>query len=248
MWFKEWLNTLKKTGEGVKDNLGFFIISLLVIVVVYLVAYGLEKIIEAKNKQKVRDARTKTNRLALIAILSSLAFVLMMFEIPLWFAPSFYKIDASEIPIMIGAFAMGPCAGVAMEGVKIILKVFLKGTGTAFVGDFANFVVGCMYVVPAAFIYHLKKNKKNAIFGMVVGTLCMSIVGCLLNAYMLIPTFAKLFHMPVEAIISMGTAVNKHITSLATLIFFAVFPFNVIKGIIIMVATTLLYKYVRKVI
>ena len=245
---ENWIETLKQTGTGIKDNLTFFILAVAIIVVVYLLALLLEKIIEKKNAVNLRAAKLKTGRITTIAVFSSMSFVLMLVEIPLWFVPDFYKIDASEVPVMIGAFAMGPSAGVAIEGIKIILKVFIKGTSTAFVGDFANFVIGCMYVIPASFIYHLKKSKKNAIIGMCVGTLFMSLAGCLLNAYMLIPTFARLFHMPVEVIVSMGNAVNKHITSLGTFIFIGVFPFNIIKGVMILAVTTVLYKYVRKLI
>ena len=84
----------------------------------------------------------------------------MYFELPLWFAPSFYELDFSEIPVMICAFAMGPVAGVAAELCKVLLKLVLKGTTTAFVGDFANFVVGCSLVLPASIVYYIRKSKR----------------------------------------------------------------------------------------
>ena len=63
---------------------------------------------------------------------SAVATILMLFDFPLPFAPGFYKLDFSELPILVGTFAFGPAAGVMMEFVKILLKLFIKGTSTAF--------------------------------------------------------------------------------------------------------------------
>ena len=168
----------------------------------------------------------------------------MFIEIPLFFAPSFYEIDLSEIPIMICTFYLGPVAGVVAELLKIIVKLAFKGTTTAFVGDFANFVVGCSFVLPASCIYHLKKSKKSALWGMVAGTAVMTVFGSLFNAVYLLPAFSKLFGLPLDAIIAMGGEVNSAINSVSTLVLFAVVPFNLLKGIIITVVTMLLYKRV----
>ena len=94
----------------------------------------------------------------------------IFFDFPLVFlAPEFYKLDLGEIPAMIGGFALGPVAGVVIELVKILLKLVIKGTSTAFVGDLANFVVGCAFLVPASIVYHLKKTKKTARLALTVG-------------------------------------------------------------------------------
>ena len=100
----------------------------------------------AKTKNKVR-------MMAQIGMLSAIAVVLMLFEIPLPFAPSFYEIDFSEVPVLVGSFAMGPLAGAAIELVKILLNLAINGTTTAGVGEFANFLIGCAMVLPAAWIY-----------------------------------------------------------------------------------------------
>ena len=108
-----------------------------------------------------------TKNLVLMAVFAALAAVLMLFEFPLPFiAPSFYEIDLSEIPILIGSFIMGPVSGVIMEAIKIILKLCIKGTTTAYVGDFANFCIGICFVVPTSIIYQKIKTKKGAITGM----------------------------------------------------------------------------------
>ena len=183
-----------------------------------------------------------------IGILSAVAAVLMLFELPLWFAPPFYKLDFSEIPILIGSFALGPLAGVIMELLKNLLNLLMDGTTTAFVGEFANFVTGCAFVLPAALIYKHKKSLKSALFGLVLGTLSLVIVGALMNYYILVPTFSELYHLPLENIVAMGTAVNASISDLKTLIIFAVMPFNLIKSLACSAVTLLLYKRVSKIL
>ena len=117
----------------------------------------------------------------------------MLFDIPLPFAPSFYKIDLSEVPILIGCFAMGPAAGVAIEALKILLNFIISGTITAGVGEVANFAIGCSMVLPAGLIYRYHKTRKQAIIGMATGTVSMAVIGGLLNAFVLLPAYAALF-------------------------------------------------------
>lgn len=169
----------------------------------------------------------------------------MCLELPLFFAPDFYKLDFSELPVLITAFYFGPVAGVVTEFLKVVIKLLLKGTSTAFVGDFANFVVGCSFILPAAIVYHIRKSRRTAIVGMAVGTVILTIFGSLFNAVYLLPTFSKLFGMPLEAIVGMSQAVNPAITNVQTLVLMAVVPFNLLKGILVSVITYLLYKRVE---
>ena len=94
------------------------------------------------------------------------------------------------------------------------MNLLLDGTTTAFVGEFANFLIGCYYVVPASLVYYYRKSRKTALLGLILGTLACAVVGCLLNAYLLLPAYSKAFKMDVEALIAMGTAVNKSINSI----------------------------------
>ncbi|NLZ82436.1 MAG: ECF transporter S component [Clostridiales bacterium] len=183
-----------------------------------------------------------------IAMLSAISLVLMLFEIPLWFAPSFYEIDLSEVPVLIGAFALGPVAGIVIEFIKILLNLLINGTATVFVGEFANFLIGASLVVPASIIYNSRKSKNSALIGLIVGTVSMVAVGSLLNGYLLLPVYSKAFNMPIEALVGMGTAVNPSINSLSTFILFAVAPFNLLKGVIVSTITIVLYKRVSRVI
>ena len=184
--------------------------------------------------------------LAKIGILSAVGAVLMLFELPLWFAPPFYKLDFSEIPILIGGFALGPLAAVIMELLKNVINILLDGTTTAFVGEFANFVTGCAFVLPATIIYKHHKSLKTAIIGLVLGTVSLALVGALMNYFVLVPAFSKLYNMPLDAIVGMGTKVNSSISDLKTLIVFAVIPFNLLKASACSLLTLLVYKKVSK--
>ena len=115
-----------------------------------------------------------------IGMLSAIAIILMMFEIPLPFAPTFYKIDLSEVPVLVGCFAMGPMAGVLVELVKILLNFVMTGTSTAGVGEIANFIIGCSFCVPAGLIYRKNRTRKSALIGMAAGTVFMAFIGCFL--------------------------------------------------------------------
>lgn len=186
--------------------------------------------------------------IARVAVLSAVAAVIMLLEIPLWFAPGFYKLDLSELVILMGGFAMGPAAAVTIEFLKNLINILLNGTSTAYIGEFANFITGCAFVVPAALIYKYHKNKKGAIIGMIVGTLSLSLIGSLLNYFLLIPAFSRFYNLPINTIIGMGTAVNPLVTDLKTLVVFAVAPFNLVKGVICSAASFLLYKHVSKIL
>ena len=192
-------------------------------------------------------AGTKIRTIVQVGMLAAIAVVLMLFEIPLPFAPSFSEIDFSEVPVMIGTFAMGPLAGAAIELVKILLNFFINGTTTAGVGEVANFLIGCALVVPAGIIYRRKRTRKGAIIGMAAGTVFMTLLGCVLNAYVLLPTYAAAFQLPIDSLVAMGTAVNGSITDLFTFVAFAVAPFNILKGVLVSLIVFLIYKKISPV-
>ncbi len=188
-----------------------------------------------------------TRRICIIAICSAIAAVLHMLDFPLLFlAPEFYKLDFSELPVMLCGFYLGPSAAVSCQALKILLKLLLKGTSTAFVGDFANFAVGCSLVLPAAILYHTRKIRASALWGLVTGTAVLTVFGSLFNAIYLLPKFSQLYGLPLDAIIAMGSKVNSSITSLQTFVLLAVAPLNLIKGVSVSVLTLLLYKRVAR--
>ncbi len=233
---------MNELWTSVLDNLGFVAVCLGVFIGLFAVAKLYERLVVGV-KRDISPAR----RISYISMFSALAAALMFFEIPLFFAPSFYQLDFSEIPIMICTFYLGPVAGVTAELLKIIIKLFLKGTSTAFVGDFANFVVGCAFVLPASMVYHAKRTKKGALIGFAVGTAVMTIFGSAFNAIYLLPKFSELYQIPIDGLIAMGTAINPSITSIWSLVLFAVIPFNLLKGILVSILTFLLYKRVESI-
>ena len=135
-----------------------------------------------------------------------------------------------------------------MEFCKILLNLLLDGTTTVFVGEFANFLIGCSYVVPASMVYYYRKSKKNALLGLILGTFTCAVVGCLLNAYVLLPAYSKAFHMDIEALIAMGTAVNKGINSMFTFVLLATAPLNILKCGLVSAFTMLIYKPISRIL
>ena len=196
------------------------------------------------NQNKVLSVRN----LVLIAMFSALAAVLETIQVAVPFAPPFYKLDFSELPVLICGFAFGPVAGVLAEAVKILIKLILKGTSTAFVGDLANFVVGCSFILTATIIYHIKKNKKTAVISCIIGTLVMTVAGTAFNAVYLLPKFAEMYGMPMDALIAMGTAVNKNVKDITTFVVLCVAPLNLLKGFAVSLVTILIYHPLRPIL
>lgn len=226
---------------GIAENVTFVLEFVGIVIVMVLIAVIAEKLIAKKNGTKERILTTR--KIAMIGMFSAVAAILMMFEVAVPFlAPGFYKLDASELPVLICGFAFGPVAGVLTEFVKIIIKLLFKPTSTAFVGELANFCVGCSMTLPATIIYHVRKKKATAILGSAVGTIVMTIFGTLFNAVYLLPTFAVMYGMPLDALIGMGTEINPGVTDVFTFVAFCVAPLNLIKGGGVSLLTFLLYK------
>lgn len=203
---------------------------------------------EAILKREKHSTAVSVRKIAVIAVLSAMAGVLMSLEIPLPFLPPFYKFDFGDLPAMLGGFALGPISAVAIEALKVFIKMLIKGSTTLGIGDLTNFLVCCAFVVPAAFIYRANKNRKMALIGMTVGTVVMTVIGDFLNAYVMLPFYAMAFHWPMDKLIAMGTAVNSHITNLNSFVLLATTPLNLIKGITVSVITFALYKRVSPIL
>ncbi|EHK2399135.1 ECF transporter S component [Clostridium perfringens] len=169
-----------------------------------------------------------TNRFIKLSLLSAIAVILMYIDFPVIPIFPWLKIDLSDVPALMGAFAFGPLAGVIIELMKNLLILIVKGTGTGFVGELANFLVGVALVWPAALVYKKNKTKKTAILGMVLGVLCIEVVGILANVYLLLPAY--------------GMAMSK--AELMQYVTVGLIPFNGIKSILVCVITYALYKKV----
>lgn len=189
-------------------------------------------------------------RITLIGILSAAAYGLMALDFPLvWVAPEFYEFDFSEIPVIIGAFALGPVAGVIIEFLKNLLHIVTMPSPTVGVGELANFAMGVCYILPASLIYCFKKTKRRAVIGLSVSTVSCTVLGSCLNAFVLLPMYCRVSTgLTMEIIIGMGTAVHKFIKDLPTFILFAVAPFNLLKYGAASIITMLIYKRISRIL
>jgi len=228
--------------QSVTQNLSYVLSFLAIIIALFVTAVLLEK--AAQKKNGLNEPVFNTRKVAMTGMFSAIAMILHLFDFPLPFAPDFYKLDFSELPVLVGTFAFGPAAGVMMEFVKILLKLLIKGTSTAFVGDLANFVIGCSFILPASAIYAFRKNKRSAVFACIMGTLIMTVFGTAFNAVYLLPAFSKLYGMPLERLLAMGTAVNPLAKegSIVSFVAACVAPLNLIKGAGVSIVTLLIYK------
>ena len=228
-----------KLLQEMGQNLSFIAISAAIVAGLWLVSKLSQRWLPKMHH--VSSAR----RITIVAICGAIAALLHMLDFPIPFlAPGFYKLDFSEVPVMLCGFYLGPAAAVGCEALKIILKLLLKSTSTAFVGDLANFVVGCSFALPATIVYHIFKTKRSAVAGLTAGTAVMTVFGTAFNAIYLVPKFAQLYGMPLDTIIAMGSAIWGNVENLATFVIFCVAPLNLLKGIAISVLTMLLYKRV----
>jgi len=185
----------------------------------------------------------KLVKLIKISLLSVMAFLLMYIEIPIPIFPEFLKIDISDLPALLGAFALGPIAGVIIELFKNILHGMLAGK-TAFVGELANFLVGGCLVFVSGYIYKAKKSKGGAVIALLIGTMAMSIFAGILNYFVILPLYESVLGFPVDAVVGMGTKINHNIKDLNTFIIFSIIPFNILKGIVVSAVTLGIYKRV----
>jgi len=186
---------------------------------------------------KTKRSLLTTRQLSTVAILAAIAAVLFMIEIPVLL---FYKLDLSSLPVLLGAFAMGPIPGTLILLVKALLG--LLHTTSQGVGELADFIMGFAMMFPAAIIYRRLKSRKGAIMGMVIGTVIATVVAVLTNLYIMIPFYGAAYGMPVEAIVGMGQAILPAVDSVGKFVLLITAPFNILKWVVISVVTALVYK------
>lgn len=178
----------------------------------------------------------KLRKMVLIAMLGSIATILMQFNFPLPALPAFLKFDFGEVPAVIAIMTMGPVAGISVELIKNILHWFLSGSPTGVpVGEIANFATGLLFILPIYFIFNMFKNKKGLVSGFIAGTVTMAIGMSLLNYFVFLPMYTYFLNMPPVT----GDA-------LYTMIVLGILPFNFVKGVIVAVISILLYSRMNK--
>ena len=170
-----------------------------------------------------------------IAILAAAASILFLQEIPI---VAFYKLDLSNIPVMLGAFSMGTVPGLIILGLKSLIG--LLHSSSAGVGELADFIMGAALLIPASMIYHRNKTRKNALTGMIIGTVCTAVVGVLVNKFIMLPFYMGAFHMDMEAIVAFANVSG--VDSEWKLLLLITGPFNLLKGAVLSAVTFLIYK------
>ena len=194
----------------------------------------MEKTITIQKKPSIQNVRMLT----MTAVLSAIAFVLAFFEFPVPLSPSFARMDLSDLPALIGAFAYGPVSGVLIELVKNALQLLTSSTGG--IGELANFIMGSSFVVAAGLIYKHHKTKKTAILACLIASVIMGVVATVVNYFILLPVFEAF--MPLDQLIASFGEFMPFIKTKLDVVLFNAFPFNLLKGIGISIATMLLYK------
>ena len=198
------------------------------------------KTIAIQKKASIQNVRMLT----MTAVLSAIAFVLAFFEFPVPLSPSFARMDLSDLPALIGAFAYGPAAGILIELVKNALQLLTSSTGG--IGELANFIMGSSFVAAAGLIYKFHKTKKTAMLACLLASIVMGIVATIVNYFILLPVFEAF--MPLDQLITSFGEFIPFIKTKLDVVLFNAFPFNLLKGIGISIVTMLLYKRITPVL
>lgn len=185
-----------------------------------------------------------TSSLVKMGMLGGLGMILMLLDFPLPLFPIFLQVDLSDVPAVIGAFSMGPAAGVMIELLKNLLKLIV-GSSTGGVGELANFLVGAGYVLILGIVYEKWPHRNGVILGAVLATVGAAVFAGVLNYFIFIPAYAAVMGLPVDAFVSVASQVNAAVVDLRTLVVFAIVPFNLVKGVIIAVAAVLVHRILR---
>ena len=186
--------------------------------------------------QKTRNGKIfSTFNLTRMALLAAMASILFLIAIPI---VAFYKLDLSNIPVLLGAFSMGTVPGVIILALKSLIG--LLHSSSAGIGELADFIMGAALVIPASMIYHRQKTRKNALIGMGVGTLCTVIVSVLVNKWIMLPFYMGAYHMDMQGILSYANVAG--IDSEWKLLLLITAPFNLMKGLVLSLVTGLIYK------
>ncbi len=196
----------------------------------------------------MNTTKSKTKKLVITSMLGAISAILMLFKFPLPFSPSFITMDFSELPVVLGGFILGPIYGITISFIKIFINLIMNGTTTFYVGELANFLYSVAYILPAILIYKKNKTKKNAVLGLIIGTLVATFVAITLNLIIIFPLYAKLMGVSLEDIILMVTSVNPYVKNMVSLMIFSLLPFNLFKYGLTSLITFVLYKKLSHII
>ena len=189
-----------------------------------------------------REAQ-RTHRLAVAGMLSAVAFILMYIEFPIpALIPAFIKLDVSDLPELLAAFALGPIWGVIVTLLKNVLFCILHGTSSQYVGELCNFLLGSVFSFTAGLIYHKSKSRKSALLGAIAGAALMALISVPINYFIVYPAYVVVYGMPMVAIIGMYQAIRPNADSLMKCLVMFNVPFTFCKGLLDVILCFLIYK------
>lgn len=194
------------------------------------------------NKRTTK--RISVRKLTGTAMLSAIAYVLMFLDFSVPFMPSFIKMDLSELPALIGAFAYGPVAGVAICLVKNVIHLMITTTGG--VGELSNFLLGASFVLVAGGVYRFKKSRKGALIGSVLGAFVMGMFSIISNYFLVYPIYYNF--MPQDAILAAYQLIFSGVKNILQCLIVFNAPFTFIKGMISVVITFIIYKRISPIL
>lgn len=192
---------------------------------------------EKKEKVNIRY-------MSVTAMLSAVAFILMFLEFWIPLVPPFIKMDLSELPALIGTFAMGPVCGVIVCLIKNLLHLLITTTGG--VGELSNFILGVVFVLPAGLIYKYKKGRMSALLGSLLGAVLMAVISVVSNYFIVYPFYTMI--MPIEQIIGMYQDIVPSVDGLLQCLIVFNMPFTFVKGLFSVIITFLLYKHISPIL
>ena len=183
-----------------------------------------------------------------ISILSAIGYILMFISVPLpMLFPEFLKIDISDLTALLGGISLGPMAGVTIAFLKNLLQFITGMSTTGGVGEFANFLIGGSFVFTVSYIYSKKRNIQGVIIGLVSGMVVMTVVGCVANYFIILPFYATI-GWSIDAVVSMGAAINPVIDSKMSFVIWMIGPFNILKSGLMSLLTLPMYKKTEKIL
>ena len=191
---------------------------------------GTEALTEA-DKKAAKKAKVKqyfsAKKIATMAVMAALAFVISIFDFPLFPQASFLKLDFGNVFILLTGFLFGPIEGVIVCGIKEVIRISMSTTGG--VGELANFLMATAYIIIPATVYKFRRRFWVVIPSLIAGVAAMTAMALVCNRYITFPLF-------------MGKGAEGAFKSLWPFIIY----FNLAKGAIISVLVCLMYKTLSK--
>lgn len=193
----------------------------------------------------MKNNKNSVKRMTAVGILSATAFILMLMEFPISFLiPPFIKFDLSDLPALVGAFAYGPIAGVLIELIKNLLHSTVSGS--FFIGEFTNFVLGSIFVFVAGLFYKKDKTKRGAFMGSFFGGILMGAISIPFNYLIVYPIYYNF--MPKETILEAYQKIMPNIDSILDALICFNMPFTFVKGMIDLFVAFLIYKKISPIL